>query len=54
MSILKFACGTCKRRLTWGGPLDETAKTARDIILQQVWHNKDPSLLKGPKRQAMA
>jgi hypothetical protein len=28
----------------WGGPLDETGKP-------QVWHDKGPSLLKGPERR---
>jgi hypothetical protein len=30
----------------WGGPLDETGKT------EVPWHDKDPSLLKGPERRA--
>jgi hypothetical protein len=36
----------------WGGPSNETGKK-RCPVSQQVWHDKDPSiLLKGPKRRA--
>jgi hypothetical protein len=33
-----------------GGPLDETGKNK--AVSQQVWHDKESSLLKGPERQA--
>jgi hypothetical protein len=36
----------CMRRLNGGGPTDETEKT------EVPCHDKDPSLLKGPERQA--
>jgi hypothetical protein len=38
------------RRLDGSGPSDETGKT--EAPSQQVWHDKDPFLLSGPKRRA--
>jgi hypothetical protein len=39
-----------KRLLNGGGCSDETGKTEAGPMSQQVWHNKDPSLLKGRER----
>ena len=36
---------SCRKQwLDWNGPSDETAKTEVSL---QVWHDKDPSLIKG-------
>jgi hypothetical protein len=37
----------------WGDPLDKTEKLGKNQgpISQQVWHDKDRFLLKGPERQ---
>jgi hypothetical protein len=40
-----------KKQLNGGGLSDETEKK-RGPVSKQVWHVKDPSLLKGPERRA--
>jgi transposase len=42
--------GTSKDRPRTGRPRITTAQ--QDRYIQQVWHDKDPSLLKGPERRA--
>jgi hypothetical protein len=40
----------CRKRRLNGA--DETGKTEAPAMSQQVWHDKDPFLLKGPERRA--